>query len=583
MKEVFLDSWRLMAPYWRSEERKKAWGLLSGVIVTVITGIYFQVLLNEWSRVTFDAFQNYNTKLFISQWKLFALYLIGFLLVFMLQVYFKNKLIIAWRRWMTNSLLSKWLEKKAYYKMSLYDCTSDNPDQRLSQDVGEFVTLTETVFINSIDKFLTLITFSVLLWSLSSTFSIPECIPVVGGKVIPGLLFWITISYSLLNTYISFRFGKTIVSLMFNKEKFEANFRYSLMRIRENTESIALYQGERAEKKASMSFYQSIIKNMYKTMYWNIRYFLWTSFILNISSQVPFLLAAPFYFSKKILFGGVIQIANAISHVQNSILHFMQILPTLADLRASNKRLVGFINDLECIQKKDLSTSHIKHIIKPQTNIVHAKLKSVLLPTDKVLVGNVDITFSQGESILLAGPSGSGKSTFLRVLSGIWPFGQGAVQMPDFKDILFVPQRPYIPLGTLRDILLYPSHSSQRARKKRQDNHLKELMIKVGLSDFIEELDKNCEWSKRLSLGEQQKISFCRILLHKPKWVFLDEATSSLDELAEKELYKLITQEIKGITIVSIAHRSTLKPFHHRCIYFNTTGMSTVLEDRPLV
>lgn len=580
MKKVFLEAWRLMAPYWRSEEKKKAWGLLLGVLITVVAGIYFQVLLNEWARVTFDAFQNYNISLFVSQWKLFAIYLTGFLLVFMLQVYFKNRLIISWRHWMTDTLLTKWLKEKAYYQMSLYKCHSDNPDQRLSQDVGEFVTLTETVVIDSIDKILTLITFSILLWGLSKNFPIPSFVPWIGGKVIPGFLFWITLFYSLANTYISFRFGKTIVDLMFCKEKFEANFRYSLMRIRENTESIALYQGERAEKERSMSFYSSIVKNMYRTMYWNIRYFLWTNFVLNISNQMPFLLAAPFYFSKKILFGGVMQIANAISHVQTSILHFIQILPTLADLRASTKRLIGFLNDMENFDKRAASIPHIQHVVEKEKNVVHAKLQSILLPTEQVLAKNIDIKISQGESVLLAGSSGSGKSTFLRVLSGLWPFGSGFVQMPDFQDVLFVPQRPYIPLGTLRDILFYPYNAESYQGEKNQDKNLQDLLIKVGLTNLTQELDKNDEWSKRLSLGEQQKISFCRILLHKPKWLFLDEVTSSLDELAETALYNIVRKEIKDVTIISIAHRSTLKNFHQRCLYFKTDNSVTRIEEK---
>ncbi len=583
MKEVFRDAWRLMAPYWSSEERWKARGLLVGVVTTVLIGIYFQVLINEWSRITFDAFQNYNVDLFISQWKYFALYLTGFLVAFMTQVYFKNKLIIAWRRWMTSDLLEKWLEHKAYYKMYLYKLDTDNPDQRISQDIDEFVSSTETVFINSIDNILTLITFSFILWNLSGNFPVPDFVPLIGGKAIPGFLFWIAVTYSLISTYISFRFGKTIVGVMFNKEKFEANFRYSLMRIRENTESIALYHAEKAEKKRSMSFYKDIIGNMYKMMYWNIRYFLWTNFIVNISGNLPILISAPLYFAKKIQFGGVMQIVNAMSLVQNSILHFTQILPNLASLRAATKRLVGFLNDIESIEEKNEQVSHILHVIDTKAESVVVNLNFISLPTGQDLVKDIYITLKKGESVLFSGPSGSGKSTFLRVLSGLWPLGQGSVTMPDMKDILFVPQRPYIPLGNLRDVLLYPYQDNINKEHKIEDKQIKDILTKVGLSKFVNNLEDDYEWPKILSLGEQQKISFFRILLHKPKWIFLDEVTSSLDELAEKTLYNLITKEIPGLTKISVGHRNTVKEFHNRCIYFNTMdGSTAVLEERSI-
>lgn len=576
MYQVFKDIWRFVAPYWQSNERKKAWLLTSSILITVLISIYFQVKINTWAQITFDALQNYQVEKFLNQWLWFGAYLAGFLAANMAQSYVKNKLIIDWRYWLTNHLMGKWLDNKRYYKMQLFKGDTDNPDQRISQDIGEFVTETETVLISSFEKVLTLATFSVILWGLSSNFRIPENWPLLGGQVIPGFLFWVALVYSLLSTYISFKFGASLVRLSFNKEKFEANFRFSMMRIRENTESIALYHSEKAEQSRSFSFYHDILKNMYHIIYWNIRYFAWLNTSVNISNFLPYIVSAPLYFARKIQFGGLMQIGSAMLQVQNSLMYFMTILPQLAAWRAATLRLVGFMDTLESIDKQHGHHKHLKRTHHKNTNSLKVNIQSIDLPNDTILIGHTSLELKQGVSILLSGPSGSGKSTFLRALAGLWPFGQGDLMVPEQKEMFFVPQRPYIPLGTLRDVLVYPYQANSRLFS---DDSLRSALEKVNLKKYAGALDEDASWPKRLSLGEQQKISFARLVLHKPKWIFMDETTSSLDEAAEEHVYSLLDKEIPGVTKISVGHRSTIKKFHDKQLYFdNTDGRITFIK-----
>jgi len=541
-KKLFRGFWSLFKGYWSSEEKWKARGLLAFVIALNFTMVYLLVKLNEWYNVFYNALQNYEAESFWPLIGQFSAIAFVYIMIAVYAVYLRQMLQIKWRTWMTKNYLAAWMGGQTYYR--LQDST-DNPDQRISEDIGQFVNLTLTLLIGFLRQLTTLAAFGVVLWELSGSITI-------AGLVIPGYMFWFSFVYSGVGTFFAHKVGRKLIGLNFDQQKYEADFRFSMMRVRENSESIAFYRGEPAELEGFNLKFSSVIKNYWQLMRKTKHLNFYVNGYAQLAVIVPLIMAAPRYFAKEIQLGGLMQISSAFGRVQDALSFFVDSYDTLASLAAVINRLAGF-------------TEHIEEARKIQSKVTTATapdLKisalNVALPTGRELLKKLSLELQNSKSLLVTGSSGCGKSTLLRTLAGIWSHASGEIALPQNSRVMFLPQKPYLPLGTLRRALIYPAAEKDAP----PDELLKKILQTVDLPALIEKLDTADDWSRILSLGEQQRLAFARVLLSAPDYIFLDEATSALDEPREVEMYKLLREQLPKVTVVSVGHRSTLFKLH---------------------
>jgi len=541
-KKLFRGFWSLFKGYWSSEEKWKARGLLAFVIALNFTMVYLLVKLNEWYNVFYNALQNYEAENFWPLIGQFSAIAFVYIMIAVYAVYLRQMLQIKWRTWMTKNYLAAWMGGQTYYR--LQDST-DNPDQRISEDIGQFVNLTLTLLIGFLRQLTTLAAFGVVLWELSGSITI-------AGLVIPGYMFWFSFVYSGVGTFFAHKVGRKLIGLNFDQQKYEADFRFSMMRVRENSESIAFYRGEPAELEGFNLKFSSVIKNYWQLMRKTKHLNFYVNGYAQLAVIVPLIMAAPRYFAKEIQLGGLMQISSAFGRVQDALSFFVDSYDTLASLAAVINRLAGF-------------TEHIEEARKIQSKVTTATapdLKisalNVALPTGRELLKKLSLELQNSKSLLVTGSSGCGKSTLLRTLAGIWSHASGEIALPQNSRVMFLPQKPYLPLGTLRRALIYPAAEKDAP----PDELLKKILQTVDLPALIEKLDTADDWSRILSLGEQQRLAFARVLLSAPDYIFLDEATSALDEPREVEMYKLLREQLPKVTVVSVGHRSTLFKLH---------------------
>lgn len=545
-KKLFRGFWSLFKGYWSSEEKWKARGLFVFVISLNFAMVYLLVQLNEWYNTFYNALQNYEADKF---WYLigeFSAIAFCYIFIAVYAVYLRQMLQIKWRTWMTQNYLQAWMSGQTYYK--LQDAT-DNPDQRISEDIGQFVNLTLQLIIGFLRQLTTLAAFGVVLWELSGAFTLN-----FGGMeiVISGYMFWFSFVYSGLGTFLAHKVGRKLIGLNFDQQKYEADFRFSMMRVRENSESIAFYRGETAEIEGFNLKFSAVIKNYWQLMKKTKHLNFYVNGYAQLAVIVPLIMAAPRYFSREIQLGGLMQISSAFGRVQDALSFFVDSYDTLAGLAAVINRLAGF-------------TEHIDEAKKIQSNVTTAQtpqLKisalNVSLPTGRELLKKLSLELQNTKSLIVTGASGCGKSTLLRTLAGIWAYASGEISLPSNARVMFLPQKPYLPLGTLRRALIYPAAE----KNSPPDDKLKKVLQQVDLPALIDKLDAADDWSRILSLGEQQRLAFARVLLAAPDYIFLDEATSALDEPREIEMYELLREELPKVTIVSVGHRSTLFNLH---------------------
>lgn len=548
------QTWQLTRDYWYSSEKWYARGLLAVIVALNLGYVYILVLINEWYNVFYNTLQNYDKDGFWRVLGEFGILAAIFIIVAVYQLYLQQMLEIRWRRWMTERYLLDWLGSRTYYRMQLYDNNStDNPDQRISEDLRLFANMTLRLSLGLLRAVSTLGSFVAILWRLSGTLTIP-----LGQQqlTIPGYLVWAALGYAIVGTWLTVKLGRPLVGLNFDQQRFEADLRFSLVRLRENSESVALYGGEEQEQRNFLMRFQSVLNNFRKLMVRQKHLTWFTSGYFQIAIIFPFLVAAPRYFSNEIKLGGLIQISSAFGRVQESLSFFVDSYPQLAEWRAVVERLTGFRQHMANVRQLDAPTEGIKVMPHQGPTFTAAALK-VALPDGQQLLEPINLTLQPGESLLVTGPSGCGKSTLLRTIAGLWPFGDGVVQFPQDDRVLFLPQKSYLPLGTLREVLLYPY-----ASVKVTDAMLKEALVLCRLEHLQNSLNNVDDWSHILSLGEQQRIAFVRALLQRPRWLFLDEATSAVDEPTERVLYKLLADRLTDTTIISVGHRSTLHSFH---------------------
>lgn len=552
----------LSAPYFKSEEKWRARGMFAAVIALNLGTVYVAVLLNDWSRVFFDALQNKNEPVFWTQLLRFTYIAMAGIGVAVLKFYLTQLLQVRWRAWMTRNYLSRWMANRTFYRLELaryaqkpgttddQPANTDNPDQRIQEDMQMFTDYTVTLSMGILNSVVTLVTFVGILWSLSGQFAFS-----LGGHefTVPGLMVWVAVIYCTVGTVITHFIGRPLIGLNFQQQRLEADFRHHLVRVREYSEAIALDHGERVERGQLDMRFSSVLRNYLALIKQQKNLVTFTASFAQLAIVFPYFLAAPRFFSGAIQFGEMMQIARAFNTVQDSLSWFVENYDRVAIWRATADRLTSFD---EAMRAQETPNEQLE---RDSAVSLGTEDLSIGLPNGTSLLAGAALAVQPGDSVLLQGPSGSGKSTLFRTFAGIWPFANGHVKVPD--GAVFMPQRPYVPDGTLRDALAYPNPAENYS-----DAELRQALVDALLPDLVNRLDDSDAWSQKLSGGEQQRLSIARVLLKKPSWLFADEITSALDAEAEGVLYKRLSDRVKaaGGAMVSIAHRAAVGDFHNQ-------------------
>jgi len=554
---------RIAVPYFRSEDGGPGKILLIAVIALQLFQVWLNVRFNTWYKAFYDALQNKDWDTFIWQLGVFSLLAAFFIISAVYQIYLQQWLQIRWRRWLTARYLGRWLGEGTHYRMRLKGDTADNPDQRIADDIKQFINATLDIGISLLGSIVTLVSFIVILWNLSASFPL-----VIGSQSfhIPGYLVWAALVYATIGTWVTHLVGQPLIKLNYDQQRYEADFRFSLMRLRENAEEVTLLAGERAEEERLLDRFGRVVGNWYGIMARTKRLTFLTAGYNQIAVIFPFIVVSPLYFAGAMMLGGLMQIASAFGQVQSALSFFVKAYSDIADWKAVLNRLAGFDASMDWAKGLDSAASRVEHVADGVTAL-HADELSVALPTGKEIVLVSDLVIEPADRILVTGASGSGKTSLFRALGGVWPFGDGIVRVPKNASLLVLPQKPYLPLGTLRGALAYPGPSDSFAPAD-----IEEALTATGLEALKSRLDETAYWADQLSVGEQQRLSIARALLQKPDWLFLDEATSALDEPAEAMLYRLLLERLPGAAIVSIGHRSSLVAFHDRFLGLKPDG-----------
>lgn len=570
-------AWRLAIPYFkerqqgelaflglrlRAQERWIGLGFVAIILAINVAQVYINVALNSWNNRFYTALQDRNGAAFWAELGYWAWIVAIYLVIYVYEVYLTSWLRIRWRGWMTGKFLDRWLAGATHYRLATSYGRTDNPDQRISEDINNFVTSTFSLVITLFNTTLSLIAFMQVLWGISAHFPYE-----IGGfnlALIPGYLVWAAIIYSVLGTIFTHYIGRPLIHLNFEQQHVEADFRYSMMRLRENSEEIALLKGEEMEKQAMRGFFGRIVDNWYKLMNANRNLRAFSLFYDQVSSIVPFILLAPAYFltGSAMQLGVLTQASSAFGQVQGNFSIFVSLYGTIADWKAVLDRLTTFERAMSAAEA-DATQPGV--VIRQTTgNAITANGAVVSLPDGRPLVRLVGAAFQKGKSVLISGPSGAGKTSVFRALAGIWPFGSGEFGIPDGARVMVLPQTAYLPLGSLREALAYPNSG-----QTYDDAKVRDVLSAVGLGAFADRLDDLSEGpnlASRLSGGEQQRVAVARAILAEPDFLLLDEATASLDEASEADLYRLLKERLPNTAIISIGHRSSLRPLHDEMI-----------------
>jgi len=547
--------WRIAAPYFRSEDKWAGRGLLAAVVSMELALVAIDVLVNQWQNRFYSALQTSDWDSFVREIWIFIALAFTYIALAVYKLYLNQWLQIRWRQWLTRHYLGEWLGGATHYRMQLKGDAADNPDQRITEDVKNFVEQTLTIGLGLLSSIVTLFSFVIILWGLSNA----APLRLFGTDLmIPGYLCWGALIYAIFGTALTHWIGAPLVNLNFEQQRYEADFRFNLVRVRENSEQIALLRGEGAERARLLDRFGFVIANWYGIMSRTKRLTAFTASYQQAAVIFPYVLVAPAFFAKKIQLGDMMQTASAFSSVQGALSFFVTAYRSLAEWRSIVARLDGFEMSVESAANLPAREPAIALEVAGGRHIDLEQL-CVNLPNGTPLVAAKAFTIQSPERVLVTGPSGSGKSTLFRAIAGIWPFGTGTVVIPAKAKLMMLPQRPYFPVGVLRDAVVYPAAPGAFSAAQVHD-----ALIAVGLPDLAGRLDEDGHWNRMLSLGEQQRLGLARALLHAPDYLFLDEATASLDEPSEARLYRLLAEKLPQATIVSIGHRSTLDAFHTR-------------------
>ncbi len=550
--------WALSLPYFQSEEKWRARGLLAAIVALNLGGVWLLVQYNDWYRVFYDALQQKDQPVFWQQMGRFTLIAFGLIVLAVYRFYLTQLLEVRWRTWMTTHYLQRWLAHHAFYRLELarYGQGSDgqvpdNPDQRIQEDLNLFTTYTVSLTMGAFNAAVTLVSFVGILWGLSGAFSFE-----LGGRSIevPGFMVWMAVLYCAAGSWITHVIGKPQIGLNFRQQRLEADFRHHMVRVREYSEAIALDRGEPVERQQLDLRFSRVLANYLDLIRAQKRLIWFSSFFGQAAVIFPFLVSAPRFFSGAIQLGELMQISTAFGRVQDSLAWFVDNYQQLAVWRATTDRLTSFEASLAAHAGREDALQHQRI-----DGSLQAQDLSLALPDGSQLLSGLDLAVHGGERVLISGPSGSGKSTLLRAIAGIWPHATGQVRQP--ADAMFIPQRPYFPDGRLRDALAYPQPAADYT-----DEALREALREALLPQLQDRLDEQDAWGQKLSGGEQQRLAIARVLLKKPRWILADEATSALDPAAEQRLYAKLVDQVQagGGALLSIAHRPAVAAFHDR-------------------
>lgn len=565
-RQFFRDVWYLTKSYWQSEEKKKAFFLLGCIIALTLGVVYMLVLLNQWNNSFYSALQNYDAKKIFDELIHFSWLAAIYILLAVYSYYLQQTLILNWRRWLTTRFIDIWLQNKTYYNLQMFGKDTDNPDQRISEDVRQFVEMTLSFGIGILKAFCTFASFVVILYNLSGSLSFTFM-----GKTwtINGYMLWASLLYSVIGTYITHIVGRKLVKINFIQQKYEADFRFSMIRLRESAESVAFYRGEAQEGSVFKQRFKMLLDNFWKLVNKQKQLVFLNSGYSQIAIIFPFVVAMNRYLTKEVTLGGLMQVASAFGRVQDSLSYFVDMYSSIAQWQAVVMRLTCFGHHMHDVYQQ-AERFHVERFAA--ADVVEVDNMQINLPDGKPLLENISFTLHPGHNVLIKGVSGSGKSTLLRAISGIWPFVDGKIFLPERDKLMFIPQRSYLPLGTLRAALNYPGN------KPIDDNELIYLMDLCQIGYLKDKLDLEADWSHVLSVGEQQRLAFVRAHIQQPQWLFLDEATSALDEDTEANMYSLLQERLQQTTVVSVGHRSTLNKYHELVLRLNKSTRQVTLE-----
>lgn len=545
---------RLIRIYWTSPDAK--WGalLLAGAIAFELGTVWANFLISDAERRIFDALGARESVAFLAAMGFFLGAALLFVLVSTYRIYLRQALEIRWRRGLTAHYLERWIGAQAYVQEELHRGEVDNPQQRIQEDVRDFVASALGLSLSFLSAVATLVSFGGLLWGLSGHFPLHLDSAEI---LVPGLLLWVAIAYAAFSTWITHVVGRRLVPINFDRLRFEADFRYGLVRFRDHAEAVALAHGETTERLGSLQRFRHVIRNWWQLIQAQRNLTLLTTGIGQTNSLVPLLVAAPAYFAGHLTLGSIAQIRFAYGQVSGALTWFVNAYPEIARWRANVERLATFADVMD-VTAREIEEAGIR-VLPVEGSALRLTDLCLQQPDGRVQCHAADATVNAGDRVAVTGPSGSGKTMLVRAIGGVWPFGSGRIEIPARARMLFVPQHPYFPLGSLRDAVSFPAPAGSFA-----DEQIREALGLLGLGHLAARLDDTEQWEQLLTPHEQQRLALARVLVHEPDWIFLDKATSALDEAMEKRVYELLAQRLPRATLVTVAHRPEVARYHTR-------------------